>query len=72
MKQESYLAFDVNSAEGFGSCSFEVPLGFAHHKVENRVTLFKEPLGLVVDKKLIRVAVGIKPKFLGDEPKPYI
>lgn len=38
-KPGSNLAFDVNPAEGFGSCGLEVTFGFAHLKVDDRVTL---------------------------------
>lgn len=67
MKSASNLAFDVNPAEGFGSCAFKVVLGLAHLKVEGRVTLFEKPLSIVVDKELVRIAVGIKTKLLGNE-----
>lgn len=39
MKPESNLAFDVNPAEGLGSGSLEVILGFAHLEVDDGVTL---------------------------------
>lgn len=39
MKPESNLAFDVNPAEGLGSCSLKVTLGFAHLEVDDGVTL---------------------------------
>lgn len=35
----SNLAFNVNPAEGFGSCGLEVTLGFAHLEVDDGVTL---------------------------------
>lgn len=38
-KPESNLAFDVNPAEGFGSCGLEVTFGFAHLEVDDGVTL---------------------------------
>lgn len=67
MKPASNLAFDVNPAEGFGSCTLKVVLGLAHLEVEDRVTLFEKPLSIVVDKELVRIAVGIKTKLLGNE-----
>lgn len=72
MKPGSYLAFDVNPAEGFGPCGLEVTLGFAHLEIEDGVTLLKETLSIVVDKELVRIAVGIKTELLGDETKRNI
>lgn len=72
MKPESNLALDVNPAEGLGSCSLEVILGFAHLEVDDGVTLLQEPLSIVVDEELVRIAVGVKTEFLGDETERNI
>jgi hypothetical protein len=72
MKPESNLAFDVNPAECLGSCGIEVTLGLARLEVDNGITLRKEILGVVLDKELVRIAVGIETKFLGDETKRNI
>lgn len=68
----SNLAFDVNPAECLGSCGIEVALGFAGLEVDDGITLLKETLSIVFDKELVRIAVCIKTKFLGDETKRNI
>lgn len=72
MKPASNLAFDVNPAEGFGPRGLEMILGFAHLEVEDGVTLLKKTLSIVVDKELVRIAIGIKTELLGDETKRNI
>lgn len=72
MEPESNLAFDVNPGEGFGFCSIEVPVGFAHQEVDNGITLFKKLLSFVIDKELISIAVGIKPELLSYESKLHV
>ena len=72
MKPGSNLALDVNSAECLGFCRIEVAFGFARLEVDDGITLLKETLSVIFDKELVRIAVGIETKFLGDETKRNI
>ena len=72
MREISYLALDVNSAEGLSSGAIESLAGLAREEVDVGVPLFEQMLTAMVDNELGGIDIRLETEFFSDESEFHI